>query len=107
MSMSTCVPDATYSYFYDGPLLRVFSSTGLSVNQFDFSKLPSTSSVVDGTDIPPSVLCVAPFNRVNVLVGLEDGHGSGMVYLINVVLGKILRAFNTRYGVCHMHMYIS
>lgn len=92
--------DGSYSYFYDGPLLRAFSSNGASVGQFDFSKLPTFKHAADSpVDVAPSILCVAPFNRVNVLVGLEDGSGKGQIYLVNVVFGKILRSFAVPFAV--------
>ena len=52
-----------------------------------------------GADVYPSIFCVTPFNNVNVLVGLEDGQGKGLLYLVNVVAGKILRAFSLPHGV--------
>lgn len=77
----------------------MFNSTGASVSQFDFSRVPSLGIGVDSADLSPSILCVCPFNRVNALVGLESGDGNGMLYLVNVVLGKILRAFVLPLGV--------
>lgn len=75
----------------------MFADDGSSISQVNFANLLDSGG---GTgDAPPSVLCVVPFNKVNVLVGLEDTVGQGHLFLLNVVICKVLRSIALPHGV--------
>lgn len=89
--------DGETCYLYDGPVLKALKSDGASLCSYDFSKLPTSNEA--HPVFHPNIMCVTPFNEVNILVGLEDLEGKGYLVLLNTPLSKVLRTINIPFGV--------